>query len=228
MRLLLKALLIGVVGLATAIPCWGADSGKGKSLSKALLLSLALPGAGEAYMGASGRAKTFFVSEAGVWSSFAYFRVQGRMREDRYKEMARLFAGVDREMNADYYTLLAYYTSSEDYNIDVLREARLRYPDDRAQQLAYFDANGYFGDRAWEWQDLQRMDEYARVRILSRRSYRRAVLTTGFAVLNRMISMIEVYLSFRLDQPEREHSGLGLRVEPAPYQGIRFYLRAPF
>jgi aspartyl/asparaginyl-tRNA synthetase len=43
-----------------------------------------------------------------------------------------------------------------------------------------------------------------------------------------MVSMIDVYISFRQDGVRAEHSGIGLGIEPAPYRGIRFYVRAPF
>jgi hypothetical protein len=228
MRYLLKAGVICAVVLAVAAPASWAAPAEGKSLRTALLLSLAVPGAGEAYMGAGGRATMFMVSEAAVWTAYAAFRVQGGMRQDSYKRMANLFAGVEGPRDDRFYALLTYYPSSVDYNIDVLRDARQRYADDRAAQLAYFQANGYFGSNAWEWQSLQRMDEFVNTRTLSRKSYRRAVLTTGFAALTRMVSMIDVYVSFRQGQVGGAHSGIGLGIEPAPYQGMRFFVRAPF
>ena len=200
----------------------------GKSLKKALVLSLAVPGAGEAYLGASGRARAFMATEAGIWSSFAFFRVQGAMREDAYHDKARLFAGVTGNRDDTYYQMLAYYPSSEEYNIDIMREARLRYPDDRDLQLAYFEANAYSGDDGWEWDSLQRMEEFALERTRSRQSYRRAVLTTGFAVLNRMVSMIDVYLSFKLENAGVKGPGLGIVAEPTSDHGFRVYLSAPF
>jgi len=228
MRFAVRVTIIVLVSLASAIPGWGAAPGRDKSLRKALLLSMVVPGAGEAYLGYTGRAKAMFVSEAGVWTGLALFRVQGRMREDSYKEMAHLFAGAPSGADDYYYKAIAYYLSSEEYNVDVLRDARLRYPDDREAQLAYFEQGSYFGDRAWEWDSLEKMEAYDRARTLSRESYRRATLTTGFAVLNRMISMIDVYLSFKLGREAVGQSGLGLRVEAAPDYGFRLYLGAPF
>jgi hypothetical protein len=150
------------------------------------------------------------------------------MREDAYKEKARLFAGVEAGMSADFYKLLAYYLSSEEYNVDVMRQARLLYPDDRDLEAAYLDANGYFGEDSWEWDSLQRMQEFGLERTMSRRSYRRAVLTTGFAVLNRMVSVIDVYLSYKLEDKGRERPRLGLGAEPTSSQGFRLYISAPF
>ena len=228
MRHLGRILVVGLVCAAIAGATAEGASLKDKSQGKALLLSLALPGAGEAYLGATGRATAFAVSEAAIWSSFAIFRVQGGMREDAYKATAGLFAGVEGGRSDDYYQILAYYLSSEEYNVDVMREARLRYPYDRAEQLAYFETNAYLGEDGWEWDSLERMREFAHERTLSRQSYRRAVLTTGFAVLNRMVSMIDVYLSFKLEEPRGKRPSLSLAVGPTSHQGFRLCLSASF
>ena len=200
MRNLLIVLIIVIFGMTPAF------AGQEKSLGRAILLSVLMPGAGELYLGYDARAKALFVSEGLVWATFAGFRIQGHMREDRYKELAEIFAGVRGEKDEDFYRLLSHYVSSEDYNVDVMREARLRYPDDRAKQLEYFEANAYFGDDAWQWDDLAHMDEFEMTRTRSRQAYRRAVLTTGFAVLNRLVSVIDVYLSYRLDGDRRRSS----------------------
>jgi hypothetical protein len=169
-----------------------------------------------------------YVAEAGVWAAFAYFRVQGGNREERYQEMAELFAGVRGERDDDYYRALAYYISSDDYNIDVMREARFRYPFDREKQLEYLDANGLFGDDAWAWQGLDRQLDFRDTRTASKASYRRAVLTTGFAVLNRVISMVDIYLSFKLDESGDRVSLPQLRVDSNGDEGFRVYLSTPF
>jgi hypothetical protein len=200
----------------------------GKSMRKALALSLLVPGAGEQYLGNHARARTMFVAEAGIWGTFAYFRVQGNQRKDRYEGMAELFAGVSGSRGDDYYRALSYYLTSEDYNVDVMRDARFRYPDDRAKQLEYFEANAYFGDDAWEWRSAGYQSEFSHTRTASKESYRRAVLTTGFAVLNRVVSMIDVYLSFRLADPEGNAFGSSLRVDPTRDGGFRVYLSTPF
>jgi len=228
MRAPIKAVLIGLICLASVAPSLGAAPMKDKSLGKALLLSLALPGAGEAYLGASGRARAFFASEVAIWSSFAYYRVQGGMREDAYRQQARLFAGVQGDLTSGYYKLLAYYLSSDEYNIDVMREARLLYPDDHDLQAAYLEAHGYFGRDGWEWDSLQRMQEFAHERTMSRQSYRKAVLTTGFAVLNRMVSVIDVYLSLKLEDKGHGGAHVSLEAEPTSSQGFRLYISAPF
>lgn len=176
-----------------------------KSLSRAMLYSLLLPGAGEAYMGYDTRAKAAVGAEAVIWTGFAYFTYQGGLREDRYKEMAYIHAGVEGDRDDDYYQAIAYYLSNYDYNVDILREARFYYPYDRDLQLEYWEDNGYFGADAWEWSTIEAMREYRDVRTESRKSYRRATLMVGFAVLNRMISMVGLYVSYKAGE---QHTAL--------------------
>ena len=201
---------------------------EGKSMGKALLLSLMLPGAGQQYLGNHARARTMFVAEAGVWSTFAFFRVQGGNRKERYEEMADLFAGVEGERDDDYYRALAYYVSSDEYNIDVMREARFRYPYDREKQIEYFETHGFFDGDTWEWESLDQQRDFRDTRTASKESYRRAVLSTGFAVLNRLVSMVDIYLTFKLDEPRDRVSRPQLRVDSNRDEGFRVYLSTQF
>ncbi len=214
--------------LAVLLSGQSAGATEGKSLGKALLLSLVVPGAGQHYLGNHARARTMYVAEAGVWTTFAYFRVQGDIRRDRYEEIADLFAGVDGKMDDDYYRALSYYVSSDEYNIDVMRDARFRYPYDREKQLEYFEAYGLFGRDTWEWSSLDQQLDFRNTRTASKESYRRAVLSTGFAVLNRVVSMVDIYLSFKLDESRDRVSRPQLKVDRNRDDGFRVYLSTPF
>ncbi len=217
-HIVILALLLSLV--STNI--YGAE----KSLKKALLFSVVLPGAGQRYLGNVKRANAMMVGEAGIWCAFYGFRLQGQMREERYKQMAELFGGIEGEKSDSYYKLMSRYLSSEEYNIDVLRIARELYPYDREKQLEYFEQNGYFGDDGWQWESFDHMMEFRRVRTLSREAYRRSVLVTGFAVLNRIVSAMDVYLWFRLNHAGSS-SGIDIRAEnPEPGKFI-LYLSKP-
>jgi hypothetical protein len=217
----LVALVVGMSG-------WAGAGTQGKSMGKALALSFLVPGAGQHYLGNHARARTMYAAEAGVWTAFAYFRIQGGNRKDRYQELAELFAGATGAKDDDYYRALAYYTTSEEYNIDVMRDARFRYPYDRDKQLEYFEANAFFGDDGWEWRSPEYQNEFRRTRTASKESYRRAVLTTGFAVLNRVVSMIDIYLSFRLARSEDLGFVPRLRADRHGDDGFRVYLSTSF
>jgi hypothetical protein len=206
----------------------GGEDLRNKSIGKALLLSLVLPGTGQQYLGSHKRARTMWVAEGAIWTTYALFTVQGNNREDKYKEMAGMFAGVTGDRDDDYYAALAYYTTNYEYNIDVKREARYIYPYEPALQDQYVLDNGYFGDDAWEWDSIERQLEYKSTRTASKESHRRATLTVGFAVLNRMVSMIDVYLTFKLSDDERLSSIPRLMVDQKDTEGFRVYLSTPF
>jgi hypothetical protein len=224
MRLYVRVCIVLILVVGVAASGYGAD----KSMRKALLLSLLVPGAGQQYIGSVGRARMMYAAEVGIWSTFTVFRIQGGMRKDRYEEMATLYAGVDGDRGDDYYRVISYYESNDDYNIDVRREARARYPDDRDAQLAFYGENAYFGEDAWSWESPARRSEFANTRTLSRRAYRRAVLTTGFAVLNRLVSAVDVYLAFRLDRVGSQVSYPMLRAGARPDQGFGLYISKSF
>ena len=225
MNKIFTVVLAVVIVLMMSVPYSRAAEGE-KSLTRAVLYSLVLPGAGEAYMGYKTRAKAAFGAEIAVWAGFAYFRYQGSLREDRYKEMAYLNAGVEGERDDDYYQAIAYYLSNEYFNVDILREARFYYPDDRELQLEYWEQNGYFGADAWEWATLGAMEDYRDVRTESRKSYRRATLMIGFAVLNRMISVVGLYVSSKAGE---QHAALlpGVGYDSRNGGGTYLYLNLP-
>ncbi len=227
--------LLAVAVMASAVQ--GGESLQGKSMAKALLFSLVLPGTGQEYIGSHKRARGMWAGDAAVWTTYALFTVQGNNREDKYKEMAYLFADVSGDRDDSYYQAIAFYTSSYDYNIDVRREARYIYPydpdlPDQSSVLALQDQyvldHGYFGGDGWEWDDVGRQLEYRNTRIASKESHRRATLTIGFAVLNRMVSMIDVYLTFKLSDEKRLSSFPRLMVEQQDREGFRVYLSTPF
>ncbi len=78
-----------------------------KSVSKAVLYSLLLPGLGQRYLGETTPARVFFLLDVAIWTSFVVFTVQADLREDSYQEYARTFAGVTRLNHSDdYYGVL--------------------------------------------------------------------------------------------------------------------------
>jgi len=218
--------LLAVVVMVSAAE--GGEGLQGKSMGKALLFSLVLPGTGQEYIGSHRRARGMWAADAAVWTTYALFTVQGNNREDKYKEMAHLFADVGGDRDDSYYQAIAFYTTNYDYNIDVRREARYIYPYDPALQDQYVLDHGYFGGDGWEWDSVGRQLEYRNTRTASKESHRRATLTIGFAVLNRMVSMIDVYLTFKLSDEKRLCSFPRLMVEQQDREGFRVYLSTPF
>lgn len=184
---------------------------KPKSIIKAVLLSGLIPGAGEYYANRPSRAKYFLATESIVWGAYLGFTYYGRRVRDDYRLFAASKAGADLNLRSeDYYSAMEQYFSSEDYNADVLREARRLYPDDPESQLAYYRENGYFGEKQWNWKDESKWLRYRELRVKSRNAFQRAIYMTGLAVLNRGLSMID---SFYLVK-NYNRSSIGLQIIP--------------
>ena len=167
-------------------------AGSRVSRRKAFFLSLLLPGLGQRASGHHGRARAFFGIEAAIWLSAGGFWLVGEMREDDYRQYAAVRAGADLSQDSeDYYQMVADYRSSDDYNVDVRRDARAIYPDDRARQLGYIAQHSIGGSAAWGWPDDEAQWQYRYFRHDALSAKRTSVLLTGWAVVNRVVSAIE-------------------------------------
>jgi len=173
------------------------------SRGKALLLSLALPGAGELALGAKGRATGFLVAEGAIWTHFAWFTVAGNLRKDDYIEQAQLNAGVGVDGADDEYWRLvgAYERSSgsgaEAYEEELRREARDLYPGDPSAQDAWVASRLPTGERAWTWTDAELRRSYRDTRESSRRAFDQAKYSFAAAILNRIVSVIDTQMLHR-------------------------------
>lgn len=167
---------------------------------KAMLYSLLLPGMGELSMGETGRATGFFIAEGLIWTNFIYWTVSGNLRQDDYVEQANLNAGVGVSKESDdYWKLVGQYQSSSgsgsgSYEETLRREARDVYPDDPAAQDAYVAQKLPTGDRAWEWSSSTLQDTYISTRNSSSHAYNHAQYSYAAAILNRVLSVIDVQL----------------------------------
>ena len=160
----------------------------------AMLLSCAVPGLGEMYVGETTRGGWFMATEAGIWLGYGAFQLQAGMREDDYTEFAEIYAGVDEGASSDYLSDIGDYIRNEgdsSYNQSVRREARSLFPDDLEAQAAYLAENGYFGDDAWDWVSKDIFYDYRDLRRDASQSERNAFYMTGLAVLNRVLSAVD-------------------------------------
>jgi hypothetical protein len=183
---------------------------------KALLYSLLVPGMGELSMGEKGRAIGFFVAEGLIWTNLVYWKVAGGLRKDDYVEQAMLNAGVgvDKESD-DYWRVVGQFERSSgsgpgSYEEELRREARDLFPGDPAAQDAFVAGKLPTGDRAWEWSSSGLQDSYQSTREGSRRAFNRAQYSFAAAILNRVVSVIDVQLLRRRAAKEAQSS----RVEP--------------
>lgn len=169
----------------------GAASPDRKSIKKAFFLSLALPGAGEYYVGAKRYTAGFLTAEGLIWSFALVSKFQGDLWRQDYRDYAAQRAGANfsRE-DDDYYRDVYEYPNRDWYNEDQWRQARDLYPDDLAAQAAYVADKLYGEADDWRWQTNGDWERYRELRVRSRNALQRISYAAGSALLNHLLSAV--------------------------------------
>ncbi len=155
---------------------------KSFSKTKAVLLTMLVPGSGHFYLGQKGRGEVFMGAEAVAWAGFFAFRIYGSWRKDDYIRYAQNHAGIDPDGKADdFYGRLSFYDSRDDYNT----AGRLYNPGDPY----YPNVSTYY----WQWDSDESREYYRDVRNSSQSSYRKATFMIGVAIFNRIVAGIDVF-----------------------------------
>jgi hypothetical protein len=182
-----------------------------KSMPLALFLSSAVPGAGEYYLGSRSRSKVFLGIEVAAWASYLAFTYQGRRVRDNYKLFASANAGAYGGSESElYWNAVEWNATNEAYNEGVREDARALYPDDWEKQQQYIKEHVFEGDLAWSWENAGSIEEFRRLRRESRNAFQYAVYSTGFALLNRLASLMDVIV---INRSGGKKPPLGKRVE---------------
>jgi hypothetical protein len=179
-----------VVRLDTSAPAMAR-----KSIWLASGLSLLLPGAGEQYLGATTRAKTFFavelVSVAAAWLSW-------RTREDALvsaRELASRYAGADtQDKSIAFLELMAQYRSRRPVGTrhDSYDEAMLLSGQNPDRQFPLTDSY------TWDWGSSENPENDAHLRSFESqlRSYRASKIALSFSLgamgVSRILSLADV------------------------------------
>ena len=158
-------------------------SSEGKiSKTKAVILSLLVPGAGQYYAGRKDRAQIFMGAEIASWLGYFAFRTYGNWREDDYKRYAIQKAGITPTSHSDgFYRNLLFYDNREEYNTSgrIINPGAPYYPD-----LPEYD---------WHWESTDQRLEYRSMRNAAETAFRKATFMLGVAVFNRIISGIDAF-----------------------------------
>jgi hypothetical protein len=125
--------------------------------------------------------------------AFGGLSVVGNSRNQDARLYAHTWSGASATQRSDaYYMALERYSTSDQYNEDIEREAERAYPDDPAQQRTYAAKNGYYGTLAWNWGSDSLRLAYWGLRSDARGMLHTAAFFLGAAVLNRVVSAIDV------------------------------------
>lgn len=153
-----------------------------KSKTKAIFLSLLLPGAGHLYLGERGRGEVFMGGEAVSWAGFLAFRIYGSWKKNDYMRFAEDHAGIDPTgKDEEFYKNLTFYDSREDYN----RSGRIIDP----SGAYYPNSRTYY----WQWDSDSSRDRYRDMRNTSKAAFRNATFMIGVAVVNRIVAGIDAF-----------------------------------
>lgn len=199
-----------------------------RSLRNALLLSVAVPGLGQRYLGAPKRGWLFTGAELGTWGTWGTFKIQERLRKSSYEEMAEVFAGVEGEHEDDYWKVVGQFPDWLEYNEWLRYLARREYGFGTSEYYQYIADNEIAAAQAWNWNNEDRRRDYAEKRKASLNAERRATYTLYALLVNRVIATVDTWRLYRTranirTRIEEQQSGLGLDARPGE-RGVRWRL----
>jgi hypothetical protein len=149
-----------------------------KSVTRAVLYSLILPGTGEWYAGNSSAARYLFGSEMTLWLSLYSFHEYGTWLRNDARSFAEVYAGIDwTGKNDKFFVNVGNFKSREEYN-----EKKMR---DRDVGALYLDASYH-----WNWESEELRAEYRDLRVRSDKMFN-AIKFVGTAIVaNHIVSAI--------------------------------------
>lgn len=194
----------------------------GPERARILLRSLAVPGWGQATLGRRTSAKVFAVMDAGIWASFASFRIQEQMRRESYRQTALLGAGIDlKGRDEEFRRIVGSFRSSDEYNQYVVARDAANlylqdvYNPDMAGYRAYIDRYSLKGSDAWNWSSRDAFLRYGAQRKDAHRAAIRANNMLGLAIANRLVSALHAARAAGQVRPQAQ----SWRFEFAPASG---------
>ena len=145
-------------------------------------LSLLLPGAGQLYNHRSTKAKVFLGVEAAFWVSFVSFRTYANWREEDFINFAAQNAGADlRDKDKEFQDWVGFYDDIYQYNT----AGRIIAP-----ERPYLVDNA---ENHWQWVNQGDKATYRHIKNRAREADKRADLTLGLLIANRLISAIDAF-----------------------------------
>lgn len=185
-----------LIALALLLPASArAEASGAKSPKVAFLLSLAVPGLGELYSGATKRGIGFMAAEAFTWVAYASWRSKGNDLKTDFRQFA------DQHWDEDSYRAWQAYNASLGH--PYVETETLPVKSEDTQQ--YYEMIGKYAQFIFGWDDVtggfttdfdimrdlsaRRLD-YEAQRNESNKYLKRASVVIGLAVINRVVSAI--------------------------------------
>jgi len=168
--------------------------GKDVSVKKAMFYSALVPGLGEMYTQNYSKGAIFLAAETAV--IFSYLRLQNERdwAINSYKQYALNVAGVPTDRDDSYYQLIQNYMSSEEYNDEIIRDARnyfLIYNTDPEGYEEYLEENLIPEENSWHWNSNNEWINYRDLRLKKQDYEIYANFALAAAILNRIVSVID-------------------------------------
>jgi hypothetical protein len=149
-----------------------------KSVFRAVVFSLLMPGMGELYAGDYATGKYFTILEASLWGAFLGTDYYAGWQEDNYRAYASAYGEVDPAgKDADYYANVGLYRSVEQYNEDMSLQGEFRKMYDPAESN-------------WRWETDAEREEYRSRWLASEEAYNNIQFIVGAMIVNRLASAI--------------------------------------
>lgn len=187
----MKILAVLLISILIVLP-GEADSASRKG---AMLRSALLPGWGQMHLGHSTRGIVFISLDALTWAGVGLSYLEGTFKKDDYSWLAISEAGISASgRSSDFLDDISDYSSSIEYNDYIHRLSRYYYPDDPDAQRAYYESHARFGEDGWCWSSDAAMNQFADRLRESRQWFRRSIYIAAFALVNRVVSVIDASL----------------------------------
>ena len=171
-----------------------------KSIPKALLFSLLVPGTGRLYTG-SDSGYLFLTADIALWGAYFIYHKKGIDKEKDYRKYG------DRHWNEDRFKEMA--EAEGDY--DAL--ARLsELPSQRDRK--YYDMIGDEDDFKYGWDSDKSRQDFKSMLEDSKNSLKAASICMGVSIVNHIISSINAFRATKRHNRNLEKKAFNLRLEP--------------
>ncbi|MFQ5797534.1 MAG: hypothetical protein ACE5H0_02450 [Bacteroidota bacterium] len=155
------------------------EAHEGKSVLKAVVLSLLVPGMGELYADRFDVGRYVVISESALWITYAGFRMYGGLVRNDAHDFAKVHAQIDAVgKSGQFYVDIGNFRDVFEYN-----EKQLR---DREIQKLYDPNGGFF----WRWDDDRSRVRYRDLRVSSDVVFNNSRFVIAAVIVNHLVSAL--------------------------------------